>query len=125
MFISKLEFGAFYDRKICNVCFSGIISDACDEDSDCSDAVPESLCTSGTCSCLSGYRSSVSGDQCIKRELSRTKFYITKRIEHFHDRNVYCIDFSIIVSDTSDEDIDCYNVLQSYCPTRIISMCKW
>ena len=49
------------------VVWVGIISDACDVDSDCIDAVSESICTSGTCSCLSGYRSNSGGEECIKR----------------------------------------------------------
>ena len=52
---------------------AGIISDRmdpCVEDSDCYDSVPDSTCTSGTCSCVSGYRSSAEGDTCRKRKLS-------------------------------------------------------
>ena len=48
---------------------SGIISDPCDVEADCYDAVPDSTCTSGTCSCLSGYRSNATGEECIKRKL--------------------------------------------------------
>ena len=50
---------------------SGIISDACVEDSDCYDAVSASACTSGTCSCVSGYRSKSAGQECIKRKLCK------------------------------------------------------